>query len=153
MADLPLGVLPRLHDALAAHGAVALGGSGLMRALGLDVAVNDWDLVTDVDPAVVSAVLEQLGLPAQQVEGDSAQFATRALFEVADPETGGGIDVLVDFAIMDGGRAVPIPVRPFRRWRGLWLAHPRDWVLAYRLMGRTEKASLLQDWLAAEHSH
>ncbi len=143
-----LGVLPQLHDALVAHGTVALGGSGLLRALGLDVAVNDWDLVTDVAPDLVRGVVKGLGLPVREVAGDSTRFATRALFELTDPGTGREIDIMVDFAIVDGGQVVPIPVRPFRRWHGLWLSDPRDWVLAYRLMGRREKAAMLREWLA-----
>ncbi|UFU07228.1 hypothetical protein [Ruania halotolerans] len=149
MVDPPLGVLPRLHDALAEYGAVALGGSGLLRALGIDVPVNDWDLITDAEPQRVREVIGSLGLPVREVAGDSAQFSTRALFQVSDPGTGREIDVMVDFAIIDDGRPVPIPVRPYRRWRGMWLAHPQDWALAYRLMGRTEKAAQLRSWLAA----
>ncbi|UFU03555.1 hypothetical protein LQF12_02805 [Ruania suaedae] len=157
MADLPgpaipeLGVLPALHEAIAVHGAVALGGSGLLRALGIEVAVNDWDLITDADPELVRAAIDGLGLPVRRVGGDSERFATRALFQVCDPGTGRAIDVMVDFAIVSGSEVVAIPVRPLRRWHGLWLADPRDWELAYRLMGRPEKAALLRDWLTASH--
>jgi len=48
--------------ALQDHGAdAALGGSGLLAALGLVDAVRDWDVTTDADPAVVEAALQSIG--------------------------------------------------------------------------------------------
>ena len=38
--------------------AFALGGSGLLAALGLARQVRDWDLTTDADLASISATLE-----------------------------------------------------------------------------------------------
>lgn len=62
------------------------------------------------------------------------------------------IDVLVGFALesawepgspSDSG-VVVIPARPGRTWLGLQMARPQEWILAYRLMGRTERAEALR---------
>ncbi|GAA1105674.1 hypothetical protein [Nesterenkonia jeotgali] len=54
------------------------------------------------------------------------------------------IDVLVGFALESQGRLVSIPARPGHMWRGLRMARPEEWLAAYRLMGRAERAEALQ---------
>ena len=155
----PLVVVQALFADLAARGQVVLGGSALLYALGLVESVGDWDLVTDVRADQVAKVLAARGLAAERHSGDSPQFATAALFRVDAGDH--QIDVLVDFAIRsDGGEGptsavpsgevVPIPARGWRPWNQMVLGRPEDWELAYRLMGRTEKAALLRDWLRNE---
>lgn len=142
-AHPPLGVVQALHADLAARGRVVLGGSALLYALGLVEQVGDWDLVTDVPAGQVAQVLAARGLAAERVADDSPRFATAALFRV---EAGDHqIDVLVDFAIRDGGSVTAIPPRPWHTWNAMSLARPEDWELAYRLMGRVAKADLLRD--------
>lgn len=141
----PLGLVQALSADLAGRGQVVLGGSALLYALGLVESVGDWDLVTDVPADQVAEVLAARGLPAERRSGDSAQFATAALFRV--PAGDHQIDVLVDFAIRTGGQVTAIPPRPWRTWQEMTLGRPEDWALAYELMGRAEKAELLCDWL------
>ncbi|EXF26290.1 hypothetical protein BG28_00385 [Nesterenkonia sp. AN1] len=54
------------------------------------------------------------------------------------------IDVLTGFALESNGGVVTIPARPGHAWRGLKMARPEEWLLAYRLMGRAERAEALQ---------
>ena len=145
----PLQVVQALFADLAALGRVVLGGSALLYALGLSDRVRDWDLVTDVPAEQVAQVLAARGLPAERRSGDSPQFATAALFQVGAGDH--DIDVMVDFAVPAAAETVVIPPRSWRSWNQMMLADPQDWELAYRLMGRVEKAELLHDWLVNAH--
>jgi hypothetical protein len=138
----------RLQGALDAAGiGSVVGGSGLLASLGLVDTVNDWDLVTDADAAAVADVLRSLGLPAGSEDGDSGGFATRALHRL---EHGGErVDLLVGFAIRTPDGIVRIPAAAGGTWRGLTMARPEDWRVAYRAMGRHTKAGLLDRVLGA----
>lgn len=136
----------RLQQSLIATGFDAvIGGSGLLVSLGLSETAKDWDVVVDADPTDVRAVLTQLGFAFVRHE-PAGIHRTAALFRVdaADHE----IDVMVRFALADGDATVPIPARSGAVWRGLVMADPRDWAIAYRLMGRSSKADALRDFLA-----
>jgi hypothetical protein len=70
--------------ALQDHGAdAALGGSGLLAALGLVDAVRDWDVTTDADPAVVEAALQSIGATYDIQTGGDGPYRSRARFVVA----------------------------------------------------------------------
>lgn len=117
-----------------------IGGSALLVSLGLLERANDWDLVTDAEPADVRGVLDEIGLRYHLAEM-SGIFRTAALFTVSagDHE----IDVLVQFALDTAEGVVVIPARFGAMWNELRMARPEDWKLAYRLLGRDDKASLL----------
>lgn len=137
-----MDLVRRLQGALedAGIGSV-VGGSGLLASLGLTDTVNDWDLVTDADEEAVAAVLRALGMPAEPETGNPGAYATRALHRL---EHGGEqVDLLVGFALHTPEGILHIPARPGGSWRGLTMARPEEWVLAYRAMGRAEKAALL----------
>jgi hypothetical protein len=123
-----------------------VGGSGLLASLGLVETVNDWDLVTDGDGARVSAVLSSLGLPDEPAAGDTAGFATRALHRLE--RSGERVDLLVGFAIRTADGVVRIPALAGSTWRGLTMARPEEWRIAYRAMGRPERAAMLDRLLA-----
>lgn len=120
---------------------VALGGSVVLAALGLVETVRDWDVTVEAAPDAVLAALHALGLSTRDATAPEPPFATAARFVVdaGDHE----LDVLVGFALRDGSAAWPVPVRVWRRWRGLPVAHPGDWERAYRLMGRHDRAAAL----------
>ncbi|MFC0682036.1 hypothetical protein ACFFGH_29745 [Lysobacter korlensis] len=141
--DLVASVQAALRDA--GIGSV-VGGSGLLASMGLVDTVNDWDLVTDAEERAVQVVLRALGLPDAPDPGDATGFATRALHRLE--RAGEQVDLLVGFAIRTSDTVVHIPAAPGESWRGLTMARPADWVLAYRAMGRTEKAALLEQALA-----
>ena len=137
-----MDLVARLQAALrdAGIGSV-VGGSGLLASLGLVDTVNDWDLVTDGDEAAVAEVLRALGLPAAPDAGDPGGFATRALHRLE--RDGEQVDLLVGFAIRTPDAVVRIPAAPGGTWRGLTMARPEDWRVAYSAMGRSDKAALL----------
>jgi hypothetical protein len=137
-----MDLVRRLQEALRGAGiGSVVGGSGLLASLGLADTVNDWDLVTDGDEAAVAGVLDALGLPSEPDDGDSDRYATRALHRLE--RDGEQVDLLVGFAIRTPDGVVRIPAAPGATWRGLTMARPEDWRVAYRAMGRTEKAALL----------
>ncbi|MBO0594293.1 hypothetical protein I2485_03645 [Nesterenkonia sp. E16_7] len=165
----PLQTVTRLQAALSEAGIESvIGGSGLLASLGLIDTVQDWDLVIDVDadadtdadtdadasadadtedgrrvdpvPAV-EQVLDALGLPHQPRERSGIFHTTAAIQAEAGDHS---IDVLIGFALQSSGRVVRIPARPGHAWRGLRMARPEDWLLAYRLMGRAERAEPLR---------
>ena len=128
----PVRVVLNLQKRLRERGiASAVGGSGLLASLGLIDRVNDWDLCVDVEPAEVQGLLDELGLSYSR-RTRSGIFQTAALFTVQ--ATDHQIDVLVGFALASPSGTVHIP---------------EDWRLAYRLMGRDDRAQLLEDYLQA----
>jgi hypothetical protein len=137
-----MDLVRELQAALAAAGiGSVVGGSGLLASLGLVDVVNDWDLVTDADEAAVAAVLGALGLPAESDPAESGQYATRAVHRLE--RDGEKVDLLVGFAIRTDSGVVAIPAAGGGMWRGLTMARAEDWRVAYRAMGRTEKAAML----------
>ncbi len=137
-----MDLVRRVQSALTDAGIRSVvGGSGLLASLGLVDTVHDWDLVTDEDDAAVAAVLRALGLPSDAEATDSGGYATRAVHRLE--RDGERVDLLVGFAIRTPDGIVPIPAAPGDTWRGLTMARPEDWRVAYSAMGRTEKAALL----------
>jgi len=141
----PLSAVVAVLDALQARGAVAaVGGSGLLAALGLIGRVRDWDVTTDATTQAVQAALSATGLPVVVASAGQGGYATRARFAVRG--VGHDVDVLVGFALRDHGHVVALPTRVTRIWRGLPIADPEVWLQAYRLLGRQDRAALLQRW-------
>lgn len=142
----PLAAVTAVVRALRAHGAVAaVGGSGLLAALGLAGHVRDWDVTTDAPTAVVLAALRSTRLAFVPAATGNGLYATQARFVVLGNEH--EVDVLVGFAVRLGDRVVPLPTRVTRHWRGLPIADPAVWLRAYQLIGREESAARLQAWV------
>jgi hypothetical protein len=141
----PIEPLREMVRRFSAHGIeVALGGSGLLHALGLAHVVNDWDLTTD---APLEQVLEVMG-PDVQFGSRTAPYTSEALL------TQGHIEVIVRFGV--NGEHFPTVV--CGEWEGIPLGDPCGWARAYRAMGRPQKADLLRNSLACarltmNHSH
>ena len=117
----------------------ALGGSGLLAALGLARTVHDWDLTTDAGLEPVSAGLggqrtEIVG-PGGVHEDSKLRFA------------GGTVELIVRMAIRTEAGACRIPTMTGGAWRGVPLGSPEAWAVAYALLGREEKAGLLFGYL------
>lgn len=119
---------------------VALGGSGLLAALGLADRVGDWDLTTD---APFESVVAALGEPCTDRHGSDALHADQKLV-LED----GAIEIIVGFAFHVEGRVVRIPTEVSGRWQGAPLGSPEGWAVAYALLGRAEKSQALLRHLA-----
>ncbi len=85
----PLSVVTAVVAALQAHGAVAaVGGSGLLAALGLVDSVRDWDVTTDAATETVEAALAGVaGAAVTTASAGEAGYATRAASSCAAPTT------------------------------------------------------------------
>jgi hypothetical protein len=137
--------LARLEAAGVPH---ALGGSGLLAALGLVDHVNEWDVTCDADLDRLAEIFA--GQPHERF-GNSGCHADHKL-----NLEGGGIELIARFAFFVEGGVVRIPTRVTARWRELPVGSPEGWAVAYALMGelenaprRTERAELLFAHLAA----
>ncbi|MFC7620448.1 hypothetical protein [Microlunatus sp. GCM10028923] len=137
--------LDRLLSVLTAEGwQPALGGSGLLVALGLGTVAHDWDVTVDAPPDAVLAALDRAGLPYRDATRTDGVYGTDRCLKVHDH-----LDLMVNFALRGPDGLEPLPTQVTGAWRGLPLADPVVWARAYRLLGRTAKADLLQDWLAS----
>ena len=120
---------------------VALGGSGLLGALGLASEAHDWDLTTDSTPDDVAAQLTGIEIERVGSSGIHADHKVRL--------AGGTIEIICGFAIHSGEGVVRIPTVVSARAEGVPLGSPEAWAVAYALLGREEKSERLMKWLAA----
>lgn len=138
----PFGLIGDLQRAFTDAGIeTAVGGSAILLAHGAIDTVGDWDLMTDGEPDAVREVLRGLRLDVRR-EAPSDVFASAALYRVDRGDH--QLDVICGFALRVEGRIHRIPLRPGKVWRDLVLSQPGPWAMAYRLMGRPERASLLE---------
>src|SRR5204862_2628810 len=119
----------------------ALGGSGLLAALGLGTEAHDWDLTTDASADEVAAVFSGTELERVGSSGIHADHKVRL--------AGGAVEIICGFAIRCGEGVVRIPTRVSARAEGVPLGSPEAWAVAYALLGRAEKSERLLRWLAA----
>lgn len=146
-ADMPrLDVVENVVSVLERYRIIAaLGGSGLLAALGLNTRVRDWDLTTDASVENVEAALASSTLAHSRVAAGDGRFASRARFSIVGGDH--EVDLIVGFAIRSAGRIVKLPTRVTGQWRGLPLGDPVSWELGYRLMGREQRSVMLRTWL------
>ena len=120
---------------------VALGGSGLLGALGLATKARDWDLTTDAAPDEVAARLVGMALEQDGPSGVHADHRIRI--------AGGIVEIICGFAIRSGEDVVRIPTAVSARAENVPLGSPEAWAVAYALLGRAEKSERLMRWLEA----
>jgi hypothetical protein len=132
----PLEPLQSLVARLEAEGiCCALGGSGLLAALGLTGTVHDWDLTAD-------ASLERLvqlphGWPFETVGSSGIHADAKLMF----PEH--SIEIIAHFAFHGPRGVIHIPTVVTGHWRGVPLGSPEAWLAAYHLLERPAKRDLL----------
>jgi hypothetical protein len=119
----------------------ALGGSGLLAALGLTEIAHDWDLTVD-------APLEQLvplagGWPFETAGSSGVHADAKLMFP------GHSIEVIARFAFHGPRGVIRIPTVVTGRWRGLPIGSPEAWMAAYHLLERPAKRDLLLGHLRA----
>ncbi|WP_044496513.1 hypothetical protein [Nesterenkonia massiliensis] len=140
MKQPPLSLIVEIQQKFAArgiHGVV--DGSAVLASLGLVEDVQDWDLLTDVAPEAVQEVLEALECRYERL-GPAGVFRAAGLFGVSAEDH--AIDIISRFTIESLEGLVHIPARAGDQWQGPVLARPQEWEMAYRLMGRTQRADL-----------
>jgi hypothetical protein len=113
----------------------ALGGSGLLHALGLAEQVGDWDLTTDADPSMIYRILGAMSQERCGPSGIHADAKVR-LF-------GGAVELILGMAFRTAAGVCRVPTIPSGHWRGVPLASPEAWWVAYSLLGRQAKADRL----------
>ncbi len=126
----------------------ALGGSGLLHALGLAEHVGDWDLQTDASPEDCESAFA--GRPYERFDSNGCHADHKLALLDADAE------IIIRFAFATARGVVRVPTRVSGHWRGMPLASPEGWAVAYWLLGeldgapaRMVKAERLLDHLAA----
>jgi hypothetical protein len=138
----PLGPLLAVSERMERAGLVlALGGSGLLAALGLADTVADWDLTTDARLDQVTAALA--GEPFTHKGSDDLHADQKLML------AGGSIEVILGFAFHTPRGVVHIPTRPSGRWNDIPIGSPEAWAVAYHLLGRGEKSEALWRALAS----
>ena len=120
----------------------ALGGSGLLAALGLTASVRDWDLQVD---APARLVYPQLDPARTRYVGSDALHADE---KVELPED--RIEVICRFAFFTPDGIVELPAAIGERREGLPLACAEVWAVAYWLLEREAKAAALLAHLEAQ---
>jgi hypothetical protein len=118
----------------------ALGGSGLLAALGLARLVHDWDLTLDGSLAEATRALADGDLV---LHGPSGIHADHKLVTAR-----GRVEVIVGHAVAHRGGVCRLPALVSRRWRDVPLASPEVWAVAYALLGRPAKSDALFEHLA-----
>ena len=138
------GLIARLEAARFPH---ALGGSGLLAALGLVSRVNDWDVTVEANIDEMAALFADEFFTRF---GNSGCHADHKLsFERERTE------LIAEFAFFVPGGTIRIPTRVTATWNGLPVGSPTAWAAAYTLLGeldgeprRLERAERLFTWLA-----
>lgn len=135
VATPPLEGLRRVTDRLDAAGiAWAVGASGLLAALGLVDQVNDWDVQVEADPTAVRALYPDMPYTFHGHGGCHADW--KLAFEAERTE------LIPRFAFFVPGGVVRVALHVTREWRGLPIASPEGWAVAYGLMGMFDEPSL-----------
>jgi hypothetical protein len=113
----------------------ALGGSGLLAALGLADRVRDWDLTTDAPLQQVLAAVH--GLPHESVGSDHLHADSKLMLSDR------AVEIISRFAFHAPKGVVRIPTVVTGRWQDLPLGSPEAWAVAYDLLDRPAKRDLL----------
>jgi hypothetical protein len=142
--------LVRITDELKESGiSCALGGSGLLHALGLVEQVNDWDLLVECSKEKLLRVIQ--GYSWQEQSSGDGLFASEYRIQVVPIS----IDFIGYFALRSTKGIVRLPLEKGEAegkgnrhtWHGIPLSAPETWYVAYKMMGREPKAELLYNCL------
>jgi hypothetical protein len=138
----PLEPLLEIIARLQREGIVcALGGSGLLAALGLAGTVHDWDLTAEAPLARLLPIAR--GMRHETAGSDSLHADAKLMF----PDL--AVEVIAQFAFHAPRGVVRIPTVVTGHWRGVPLGSPEAWAVAYDLLARPAKRDLLIGHLRA----
>ena len=145
----PLRALTRRLDGAGIEWGV--GASGLLASLGLVRRVNDWDVQVEAPPERLREIYA--GEPHAFHGHGGCHADWKLSFEEARTE------IISRFAFFVPSGTVRVRLHVSRHWRGLPIASPEGWAVAYALMGeydepelrarRSERSELLLAHLAA----
>ncbi|MGG2026972.1 hypothetical protein AB1282_14830 [Gottfriedia sp. S16(2024)] len=121
----------------------ALGGSGLLYALGLVNYVNDWDITTDEFKKDIIGALSLFKIE----EITSGKFPFASDYKLTFIENNQEIEIIGNFSIHSSLGICNIPSVITSEWRGIAIGSAESWYVAYKLMNREEKANLLYNFL------
>ena len=124
----------------------ALGGSGLLAALGLVDQVNDWDVTVDAAIATLDALFADV--PHERFGNGGGHADHKLTFRESR------VELIARFAFFTPDGIVRIPTVVTGDWQGVPLGSPSGWAAAYALLGeienddrRRERAASLFGWL------
>jgi len=120
-----------------------VGGSGMLLGLGLTDNVRDWDLMTDAPEAQVRKSLAETKLIEESGPSELYGSGCKLRIEGTNPE----VEIIIGFAIRADRKECRMPALTAGVRNGLRIASPEVWLAAYALMGRPEKANLLERYL------
>ncbi|MET3698639.1 hypothetical protein SAMN05877753_104126 [Bacillus oleivorans] len=123
----------------------SIGGSGLLNSLGFSVQMGDWDVFVDGEKNKVMDALKNWEIEERTVDSHPL-FKSEFLLGVKDAESK-PIEIIGYFKIKTEEGLIPLPSVVHHRWENLNIGHPVIWFVAYSLMGRIEKASILRQYL------
>ncbi len=120
----------------------ALGGTGLLYALGLIDEVKDWDMAVDCPIEKITVALKGLDwVQLPQTELFKSNYLLKVLIKTTS------IDLIGGFSISTSNGIHKVPVKISKYWNNTPLADPKDWLIAYKLMGHHDKAIRLENFL------
>lgn len=119
----------------------ALGGSGLMYSLNLIDNVSDWDITTDCSQEEIIKALDNFEW--NQASCGDYPFASK--YRINLPKH--NIEIIGKHAIYTNEGICNLPTIFTSSWNGIKIGSPEVWFVAYTLMGRHHKASLLYNYI------
>ncbi|TXK76389.1 hypothetical protein [Paenibacillus sp. N3.4] len=140
----------RVTEAIHSKGiSYAIGGSGLLLSLGLISAMNDWDVMTEapLDALIASLYKERIEVLPSGDEPFNSQY--RLLVQTDDKP----IEIIGSFQLKTDSGIARLPAISAHIWKGLAIASPEVWAVAYELMMRPHKAELLWTYLKVNGWH
>jgi hypothetical protein len=121
----------------------ALGGAGMLYALGLLNEISDWDLTTDAPFEVVRESLRDLDW---ERVGPSEQFKSSYFIKITLNDS--LVEIIGGFSIRTkDGLLYCVPSNVFSYWNGIPLADPKVLRDAYLAMGRLHRVAQLDEYL------
>jgi len=120
----------------------ALGGSGLLWALGISVEVNDWDITTTCPLEHIESALQDYDYVVHYANGI---YASDYLIKIVLKNS--HVDIIGNFAIKTKTEVISINTIITGYWNDVPLGCPYEWHKAYSAMKRTHKIELLAKYL------
>ena len=136
------------HRLSEAHVLWALGASMLLYFKGIASEFHDIDLmIAEADAECVRAILSEMG--ELQPPNPNPKYQTKVFMEFKIDSI--DVDVMAGFSIVSGGKIFDcslqesqIAEKMFLETEAIPLQSPLLWCEYYRLMGRTEKAEMIE---------